>query len=132
MSVAGQQKEKSTRDRTTFEFTLILGGVSEMTDELADALYGHGCDDALLGSQNGEIFLDFSRESETLIEAIMTAVLAVEQAGVSGLKVIEVRPPDKQTIDMVNSFLELRNHVAHEVTGFEDEMWQLLMKADLT
>ncbi|MEX2286243.1 MAG: hypothetical protein WD648_04080 [Planctomycetaceae bacterium] len=132
MSVAREQKEESKQEFTAFDFTLILGGVSEMTDELAEALYGHGCDDALLGSQNGEIFLDFSRESETLLKAIMTAVIAVERAGISGLKVIEVRPPDKLTIDMVNSFLELRNHVAHEATGFENQMWQLLMKADLT
>ena len=132
MSVVHEPKRQENRDKTTFEFTLILGGISGISEDLENAIYGGKCDDALLGLQDGEVFLDFSRESETLINAIMTAIIDVERAGVNGLKVLEVRPPDKLTIDMVNSFLELRNHLAHHKEGFESEMWQLLSKAGLT
>src|SRR4051794_35160032 len=108
MSTASERNRAGQDALATYEFTLVLSGISEITDELADALYAAGCDDALLGMQDGIVFLDFTRESASLMDAIVTAILAVEDAGVDGLQVAEVRPPHAATIDVVNTLLESR------------------------
>lgn len=78
----------------TFDFTLTLSGQDELTDELADALYGGGCDDALLGTVDGRMYLDFGREAETYEEAVASATRDVEATGL--VKVIEVRPINEE------------------------------------
>lgn len=50
------------------EFTLILSGIDELTDEILDRLYKAGCDDALLGVRDGIVFADFAREAQSLTE----------------------------------------------------------------
>ena len=127
MSIAFKRKEKSKSQPKAFDFTLVLGGMSEITDELENKLFDAGCDDALLGIQDGKLFLDFTRESDSLLKAIMSAIQAVEEAGIKGLKVVEVHPPDITIIDMVNDFLRVRKHV-----DFDEEFWQLLAKAGMS
>ena len=77
-------------------FTLILSGVSALTEELENALFEAGCDDALLGIQNGSVYLDFEREADSLRNAILTAIRQVETAPV-GIHVIRVEPDDVVT-----------------------------------
>jgi hypothetical protein len=67
----------------TWAFTLILDGVPELTDDMTDALYEAGCDDALVGSRDGVIFLDFTRQAVSLQEAVRSAISDVQAAGVS-------------------------------------------------
>jgi hypothetical protein len=70
-------------------FTLILGGFAEKTDDefdnafddLANTLYGAGCDDAGVGSCEGVVSVAFDREAESLGDAIGSAVKDVERAG---------------------------------------------------
>ena len=64
-----------------YHFTLTLEGPDEFTDELADFLYEAGCDDASFGTSNGVHFGTFHRDSESLGDAIGSAVKAVERAG---------------------------------------------------
>jgi len=72
----------TTRTRLeTQEFTLILTGVPELTDELQGRLLEAGCDDASLWSEGDTVCLDFSRESESLGDAIGSAVKDVMRAG---------------------------------------------------
>src|SRR4051812_30328292 len=71
----------------TFDFTLILTGCPEWTDAACDALFEAGCDDALPGSRDGAVFLDFSRESPSLAEAVRSAVADVESTKL-GLRVV--------------------------------------------
>ena len=66
---------------TCWEFTLILRDFAEMTDSLANALYGAGCDDATVGSSCGVARVSFSREAAALQDAIQSAVRDVRQAG---------------------------------------------------
>lgn len=66
----------------TFHFTLVLTGVNEHTDNLEDALYEAGCDDALISFKNGIVCLDFDREAKGLEEAIISVIRDVEQAGI--------------------------------------------------
>jgi hypothetical protein len=67
----------------TQEFTLILTGVTELTDELQGRLLEAGCDDASLWSEGDTVCLDFSRKAESLGDAIGSAVKDVMRAGLS-------------------------------------------------
>ena len=64
-----------------FTFTLVLAGATEVTEEIANALYEAGCDDAGVGSCEGVLTVDFDREAKSLGDAIGSAVKAVERAG---------------------------------------------------
>jgi hypothetical protein len=75
------------------EFTLIFSGIDEITAELSDAIFEAGCDDALFGMQNGEVFLDFHREAPSFRVALMSAIANVERADI-GLELIRVEPID--------------------------------------
>jgi hypothetical protein len=65
----------------TYEFTLVLADLSEITVEQADRLYEAGCDDGSPGSSGGVASITFARESPSLEEAINSAVADVERAG---------------------------------------------------
>jgi hypothetical protein len=66
---------------TEFEFTVILAGVSEITEELADALFEAGCDDATPSSSGGVTRVAFDREARSLEDAIRSAIANVQAAG---------------------------------------------------
>ncbi len=77
----------------TFTFTLVLSGVSELTDEISDALFEAGCGDALLGVRDGVVFLDFDREAPSLGEAVSSAIANVKAAGI-GAGVVRIEPAE--------------------------------------
>ena len=83
----------TSNDKTTYTFTLILSGVRELTDEVCDALFEAGCDDALPGMSEGVVFLDFTREGSSIQDAVLSAISAVERAGV-GARVIGLEPDE--------------------------------------
>lgn len=66
------------------EFDFILRFALHPTDEVdrcVERLYEQGCDDALVGIGNpGYIALDFTREAESALEAISSAIAAVKRA----------------------------------------------------
>ena len=66
---------------TKYEFTLILKGVRELTEDMADALYDAGCDDGTPGTCNGIGTIDFHREADSLESAIRSAIANVKLAG---------------------------------------------------
>ena len=74
------------------DFTLIIEGRDIHDDEVFDALYEAGCDDALLRSKDGTQYMDFTREAATLDEAISSAVRDIET--VDGVRVARI--PDSQ------------------------------------
>jgi hypothetical protein len=81
----------------THTFGLILDAApDQIVGPLADALFEAGCDDALLGSAEGVVRLDFDRESASLIEAISSAIRQVESTGV---RVLCLEPNDLDTPD---------------------------------
>jgi hypothetical protein len=71
-----------------YTFTLILSGATELTVEIANALYEAGCDDAGVGSCEGALTVDFDREAESLGDAIGSAVKDVERAGFAVAQVV--------------------------------------------
>lgn len=66
---------------TKYEFTLILRGPIELTEEIADELFEAGCDDGTPGTCNGVFSIDFHRDSNLLEEAIRSAIADVKSAG---------------------------------------------------
>lgn len=62
-------------------FRLELIGVGELDESVADKLYEHGCDDALLLREAGRVILDFDRAAEDTASAVRSAMRDVQQAG---------------------------------------------------
>jgi hypothetical protein len=71
----------------TYSFTMVLSEVTEITVEMADALFEAGCDDSTPGSRCGVVYVHFDREAPTLGDAIGSAVKDVERAGFSVARV---------------------------------------------
>jgi hypothetical protein len=66
---------------TKFEFTLILKGSPELTEDIADELFAAGCDDGTPGTSEGVFSIDFHREADSLEAAIRSAIQNVNTAG---------------------------------------------------
>ena len=69
-------------------FTLIVDGPDLESNEVLDALFDAGCDDALVGRTDGIPYLDFDREAESTETAILSAIADVES--VPGVEVIRL------------------------------------------
>jgi hypothetical protein len=83
-------KKSSTRSRQReFDFALIVGGVTELTQAVEDALFAAGCDDATLSIQYGLLYMDFSRAAESLEKAIFSAIHDIREAKI-GAEVLRV------------------------------------------
>jgi hypothetical protein len=65
----------------TYQFDVILAGLAEISDELADALFEAGCDDGTPCSSEGVAWVGFHREADSLESAIRSAVSDVQKAG---------------------------------------------------
>ena len=63
------------------DFALILGGIGQITPELADAFFEAGCEDATLGMQHGVAHLEFSRSAPSMKVAILSAIHDVCKVG---------------------------------------------------
>lgn len=77
------------RNTQEHDFTLILEGAHSISQELEDAIFNAGCDDATISVRSGRLFITFSREAPTLREAIVSAIRAVRGCG-QGLRVLRV------------------------------------------
>ena len=87
-----------------YSFTLILSGATELTPELADALYTATGGDIELNMRDGVASLDFDRTASTLREAITVAIREVEEAGV-GVRVKRVESEAAIVITKINADL---------------------------
>jgi hypothetical protein len=72
-----------------YSFTLIVGNVGELSNEVEDALFVAGCDDATLSMQHGLLCIDFTRQAQSFEAAILSAIGDVKQAGI-GAEVLRV------------------------------------------
>ena len=73
---------------TTYTFTLIAEGSDLQIDDVADALFEAGCDDALVGQAGSVQYLDFDRDAESLEEAVLSAVAQIET--IDGVDVVRL------------------------------------------
>jgi len=79
-----------------FNFTLVLRGMNKITSQLEDSLYESGCDDAMVHSGNGSLYLTFDRLDTSLEKAVSTAIKDVEKN--KKLEVAVVEPADFVTV----------------------------------
>ena len=79
------------RKTQTYNFTLVLRGVSESTEGLEDAIFSAGCDDALINFREGAVYLDFDREAKSIEEAVLTAIQDVTSTPLN-ITVVSVAP----------------------------------------
>ncbi len=93
-SLTLESRSMARTTRSKFDFTLETGGRSLLDDEVADALYEAGCDDAGIGRFLGVHYLDFTREAGSCCEAVRTAIEDVQSvAGVSVTRVVNEDNP---------------------------------------
>jgi hypothetical protein len=85
-----------------FEFELILAGVEEMTEEVSNALYEAGCDDGTPFSSEGVAAVGFTREANTLEDAIRSAIADVQKAGYA---VARIESADHPVFSRINAEL---------------------------
>lgn len=71
----------------TYEFDVILKGLSELTEKQIDSLFDAGCDDGTPASREGLSWIHFDREAPSLEEAIRSAVGQVQSTGLTVRKV---------------------------------------------
>ncbi len=86
----------------TYEFQLILGNVTAMSDQIADALFEAGCDDGTPFSSQGTAVIGFSREAASMEEAIRSAIADVNKAGYI---VARAEPVDEMVFEKINQEL---------------------------
>src|SRR5438045_5654463 len=82
----------------TYEFDVVMKGVSEITDDQAEALFAAGCDDGTPASCNGLAWIHFDREAASLEAAIRSAVAQVQT---SGLRVAKVEVDANYALSLV-------------------------------
>lgn len=83
----------------TYQFTLLLDGINEITSNLEDALFEAGCNDALINYKNGVVYLNFDREGDNLEQAIISAIKAVESIKTdTTVKILSVAPEHLVTL----------------------------------
>jgi hypothetical protein len=86
VSTATRMNDMShTASNREFDFTLVLDGVSELTESIETALFEAGCDDATISMRSGRIFLSFSRKSPSLKEAVISAIRDVAKASIGAV-----------------------------------------------
>ncbi len=78
-----------------YTFTVVIDGDAG-TDENTDALFEAGCDDATFSHSSGISYGDFDREAESLNDAVLSGIEAVESVG--GLRVRRVDSDDFVTV----------------------------------
>jgi len=72
------------------DFVLVLtDDLTTYDDELTDALFEAGCDDATVSMRSGRVFLTFSRTAASLKEAVLSAIRDVMKAQI-GARVLRV------------------------------------------
>jgi len=86
------------------QFTMILSGVSELTPELADALFEATRGDIECNMRNCVAYLEVERAAPTLRDAITAVIREVEQVPF-GVRVVRVESEAAKTIAQVNAEL---------------------------
>jgi hypothetical protein len=69
------------------EFCIIASGLDPEADDFEARFFDAGCDDATVSFQKGHIIVDFTREAESLEDAIASAIEAVRKAGANVMRV---------------------------------------------
>lgn len=125
MATTHEATDRTPHSHGCYAFTLILSGFDAISDEIENAIYEAGCDDAMLGIQGGSPFLSFDREADSLDEALHSAIKDAEKAGL-GIEVVRVVLPGAETVDRLNDYLQMRRQVLKRFAALGPEIAQRL------
>lgn len=75
-----------------YSFTLQVSGIYPQRDDYEDRLFEAGCDDALVAIVDGALYVDFDREAPSFDSAVTSAIVNVQQAGGSVVKIEPIDP----------------------------------------
>jgi hypothetical protein len=89
----------------TYQFTLILSGVTEITPELADCFFEATGGDIELNMRDSVAYVEFDRMAATLNDAVRSAIVQIEGAGVQA-RVVRVESDAVTTIARINADLQ--------------------------
>lgn len=79
-----------------YDFALVIGGSPDLTEQVENALFEAGCDDATFSIKYGLLFGEFSRSAMSLKDAILSAIQDVRKADI-GADVLRVDESDLVT-----------------------------------
>jgi hypothetical protein len=96
-----------------FDFALVLTGVNELSDEILNALFEAGCDDATVSLQYGQLYLEFTRESSSIPEAILSAIQDVRKAKI-GADVLRIDQCDLVTPAEIARRMKRSRQLVHQ------------------
>jgi hypothetical protein len=100
-----------------FDFTLVLAGVPKLDCKVEDALFNSGCNDATIGMKYGCLWVQFSRRSGSLKDAILSAIRDVRAADI-GARVMSVDECNLVTqADIGRKIGKSRQHIHQLVNG---------------
>ena len=77
----------------TYRFAVILDGLTEISDDLAEALFEAGCDDGSPWSSEGVAAVGFDREAESFEQAVRSAIADVQKGG-GHVAWVKIEPED--------------------------------------
>ncbi len=103
-AATGLRNDTASMAEQRHKFILVLSGVSELTSDLADALYKATSGDIELNMREGVAFLEFDRAAGALRDAITSAIEDVERAGV-GARVVRVESEAPHPLAKINAEL---------------------------
>lgn len=69
----------------SYHFTIVVRDAPSDLSDIEDKFFEVGCEDALLCSYNGTVYLEFDREAENAEQAISTALDNIRSLGFSDL-----------------------------------------------
>lgn len=106
-----------TTAKGEFDFTLILTNLSDFTDDQVDRLYEAGCDDATVAQRYGRVFMTFSREAESMVEAIVSAIADIKKADI-GASVLRIDTCNLVTqAEIARRLDRSRQNIAQYISG---------------
>lgn len=88
----GQALTKTEITVKDWNFTLVLDRDVLSDNDVLNALYEAGCDDASFGEIDGVFYAEFDREADAFSQAIFSAIREIEATGV---RVVSVADPDE-------------------------------------
>ncbi len=96
-----------------YKFTIHYHYPAEVTEEVLDAIYEAGCDDALLCRIDGCERASFDREAETFADAVFSAMRDLKK--VPGLTIVKVEAEnddDLHDVDLINRTIQIERETA--------------------
>jgi predicted DNA-binding transcriptional regulator AlpA len=100
-----------------FEFTLVFGEGEILDPDRQNALFEAGFDDATFGEIDGVPFGDFSREADSMADAVKSVIEAV-QTSLPDITLVRVEPDDLVTMaDIAERLGRSRESVRLVISG---------------